>query len=75
MPLRARVENGRLQLDAPTELPDGTEVELVADDEGDDLSEREREALHDALLKSAASAEAGNRRLASAIIEELRRSV
>ena len=75
MRLRARVENGRLQLDAPTELPDGTEVDLVADDEGDDLTDHEREALHEALLKSAASAQAGNLRPASAIIEELRRSV
>jgi hypothetical protein len=75
MSLRARVENGRLQLDEPTDLPDGTEVDLVADDEGDDLSDREREALHEALLKPSASALAGDLRPAAAIIEELRRSV
>lgn len=75
MPLRARVENGRLQLDTPTELPDGTEVDLVADDGGDDLTDSERQALHEALSKSSASAEAGNLRPASAIIEELRRRV
>ena len=74
-PLRARVENGRLQLDTPTELPDGTEVDLVADDGGDDLTDNERHALHEALSKSAVSAEAGNLRPASAIIEELRRRV
>ena len=34
MPLRARVKNGRLLLDEPTELPDGTEVNLaVLDDD------------------------------------------
>jgi hypothetical protein len=47
-PLRARVENGRLQRDEPTELPDGTELNLVVDDEGDDLTEQERQALHGA---------------------------
>ena len=75
MRLRARVENGRLQLDEPTELPDGTELDLVADDEGDDLEDHEREALHKALLQSFASAQAGNLRPASALIEELRRRV
>lgn len=72
-PLRARVENGRLHLDEPTELPDGTELDLVVDDEGDDLTENERQALHSALSRSWASAEAGKLRPASAIIEELRR--
>ena len=57
------------------ELPDGTEVDLVADDGGDDLTDSERQALHEAVSKSSASAEAGNLRPASAIIEELRRRV
>jgi hypothetical protein len=35
-PLRARVQNGRLHLDEPTGLSDGTELELVVDDHGDD---------------------------------------
>jgi hypothetical protein len=48
-PLRARVENGRLVLDEPTTLPDGMVIDLVADDEGDDLTDQERKALHDAL--------------------------
>ena len=41
-PLRARVEKARLVLDEPTTLPDGTVVDLVADDEGDDLTDDER---------------------------------
>lgn len=61
-PLRARVENGRLRLDEPVDLPDGTVVDLVADDEGDDLSDAEREALHQALLRASESANAGSRR-------------
>ena len=48
-PLRARVEKGRLVLDEPTTLPEGTVVDLVADDEGDDLTNEERRALNEAL--------------------------
>jgi hypothetical protein len=71
-PLRAHVENGRLVLDEPTSLPDGTVVDLVADDEGDDLTDEDRRALHDALASSWRSAEAGRLRPASAIVDELR---
>jgi hypothetical protein len=46
--------------------------DLAADDEGDDLTEQERCALHNALSKSWASAEAGRLRLATEILEELR---
>jgi hypothetical protein len=69
--LRARVQNGRLVLDEPTTLPEGTVVQLVVDDEGDDLSDEERRALHDALSASWQSAEAGRLRSASAILNEL----
>lgn len=72
-PLRARVQNGRLVLNEPTTLPEGTVIELVADDEGDDLTDDERRALHEALSKSWESAEAGRLRPASAILDELRR--
>jgi hypothetical protein len=71
-PLRARVEKGRLVLDEPTTLPEGTFIDLVADDEGDDLSDDERRALHEALSSSWQSAEAGRLRPASAILDELR---
>jgi hypothetical protein len=33
-------------LDEPTTLPEGTVLDLVLDDEGDDLSDQDREALH-----------------------------
>jgi hypothetical protein len=71
--LRARVRNGRLVLDEPTTLPEGTVIDLVADDEGDDLTDEERRALHSALSASWNSAEAGRLRPASAILDELRR--
>ena len=38
-------EKGRPVLDEPTALPEGTVVNLVADDDGDDLTEEERRAL------------------------------
>jgi hypothetical protein len=71
-PLRARVEKGRLVLDEPTTLPEGTSVDLVVDDEGDDLTNDERRALHEALLTSWRSAEAGGVQPATRILDELR---
>ena len=72
-PLRARVEKGRLVLDEPTTLPEGMVVDLVADDEGDDLTNEERRALNEALSTSWRSAEAGSLQPASRILDELRR--
>jgi hypothetical protein len=71
-PLRARVEKGRLVLDEPTTLPEGTVLELVADDGGDDLTDDERRALQETLSTSWKSAEAGHLRPASDILNELR---
>jgi len=72
-PLRARVEKGRLISDEPTNLPEGTVIDLVADDEGDNLTDDDRRALHAALSASWTSAEAGRLRPAGEIIDELRR--
>jgi hypothetical protein len=56
-PMKAHVHNGRLVLDEPTDLPEGTEVRLtVADDEMDD---EERARLHASLERSMAQAKAG----------------
>ena len=43
-PLKARVHNGRLVLDEPTDLPEGEVVELMPVD-GDDMSDEERARL------------------------------
>jgi hypothetical protein len=72
-PLRARVEKGRLVLDEPTTLPEGMVADLVADDEGDDLTTEERSALHEALSTSWKSAEAGRLRPGKEILDELHR--
>lgn len=45
--VRARVKNGRLVVDEPTDLPEGTEVELASVD--DELDDEERARLHAAL--------------------------
>jgi len=52
MTLKARVKAGRLILDEPTDLPDGTEIELLPLDPGDWLDDQDRAALHQALRES-----------------------
>jgi len=46
-------------VDEPTDLPDGTEVELLPLDPGDWLDEADRTALHAALRDSDADVAAG----------------
>ncbi len=70
--LRARVKNGRLHLDEPTSLPDGTTLDLVLDDEGDDLTQRERMVLDRAIERAWASARKGKLRPAHHLINDLR---
>jgi len=74
MTLKAHVRNGRLVLDEPTELPEGTEVDLLPLDPGDWLDPADRAALHDALLASQADVEAGRLVDADEILRELRSS-
>lgn len=78
--LKARVENGRLRLDEPTELPDGQIVELVPVDEvlaleGDDLDDDERAALHRSIDQSIDDEQTGSLEDLSKIIAELRAQV
>jgi len=49
--LKAKVTNGRLVLDEPTDLPEGQVVELVYAD-GDDRDDADRAALHESLRES-----------------------
>ena len=56
--MKATARNGRLRLGEPTDLPEGTEVDLVPAD-GDDLDEDERRRLHEALAESEEDAAAG----------------
>jgi hypothetical protein len=70
--VRATVQNGRLVLDQPTELPDGTVLDLVLDDEGDELDDRQREALNAAIARSLRQSDEGRTAPADAIIDKLR---
>lgn len=72
--LKARVCNGRLALDEPTDLPEGTEVELTVADDGDDLDAEERAALHSALEEAWASVCAGEMQPMSEFLKELETS-
>jgi hypothetical protein len=56
---KAVVRNGRLVMDEPTELPEGTELALTVLDEGDDLDDADRARLHESLRRSMAQAKAG----------------
>lgn len=72
MTLKARVRAGRLVMDEPTDLPEGTEVELLPLDPGDWLDGTSRAALHKALLDSEADMKAGRPVDADVILRELR---
>lgn len=71
--VRARVQNGRLVVDEPTSLPEGTILDLVLDDEGDDLDAAERAARDDAIERAWQQARAGLGRPASDVLRDLRR--
>jgi hypothetical protein len=59
-PLKAIVRNGKLVLDeTPTDLPEGTELELVVADQGDDLDDEERARLHASIDRGLADIKAG----------------
>jgi len=72
MSVRATVRNGRLVVDQPTDLPEGTVLDLVVDDEGDQLDDAEREALNAAISRSLAQADAGRTASAEEILQRLR---
>ena len=55
--LKAHVRAGRLVLDAPTDLPEGAEVEVAV--LGDDLDPAERAELHASLDRAMEDADAG----------------
>lgn len=72
--LRAVVQNGRIILNEPTALPEGTVLNLVLDDEGDNLDENERGLLRAAIREGLAEAAAGQVISADDFLADLRRS-
>ncbi len=71
-PLRAHVENGRVVVDDPTNLPDGTVLRLVSVDDTDDLDADERAELHAAIREGIEDMTAGRTFDAADVIAELR---
>lgn len=76
-PLKAKVHNGRLILDEPTDLPEGEVVDLILVDEllasgGDYLDDEERERLHRSIERGLEDVKAGRTVEASKVIEKLR---
>ncbi len=69
--LKAHVRGGRLVLDEPTELPEGTEVELTVVDD-DDFDPEERARLDAALERSVEQARSGQLVDGDAVIQKLR---
>ena len=55
----AQVKNGRLTLDEPTDLPEGSVVPLEIAADWDDLDDEERAELHRELAASIAEHKAG----------------
>jgi hypothetical protein len=72
MTIKARVTAGRLVVDEPTDLPEGSELELLPLDPGDWLDDADRAALHEALNQSNADVAAGRLVDASHVISALR---
>ena len=72
MTLKARVKAGRLVVDEPTDLPEGTEIELLPLDPGDWLDDEDRAALHRALSASDEDVKAGRLVDANVVLRELR---
>jgi len=70
MTIKARVHNPDSWWTSPTELPEGTEVDLLPLDPGDWLDGEDRAALHRALL--AEDLEAGRVVDAEEVLRELR---
>ncbi len=71
--LTARVRNGRLVLDAETDLPKGTEVSLVPADWWDDLDDEDRLRLEQSLAQSEDDVKAGRVLPAEIVLRRLHR--
>ena len=72
MTITAQVRDGRIVVDAPTDLPEGTTVTLLPLDPGDWLDDTDRAALHEALARSEADVAAGRLVDATEVLRELK---
>jgi hypothetical protein len=70
-PLKAHVRNGRLLLDEPTDLPEGSEIELVL--VGDDFDPAERARVEQAVEDGIEDFERGDHVDGFDLIAQMRR--
>jgi len=73
MTITALVRDGRLVVNTPTNLPEGTTVTLLPLDPGDWLDDADRAALHQALGQSELDVTAGRLVDAADVLRELKR--
>ena len=71
--LKARVRNGHLILDEPSDFPEGTEIDLAMVDSSDELDAAESAALQEVLADSWASALRGETQPAGELLAKLRK--
>jgi hypothetical protein len=66
------VENGRLVVDEPVNLPEGTRVQLAVVDDADQLDDEDRRRLHVAIERGQQEIAQGKGVPAAQILAELR---
>lgn len=69
--LRAQVRGGRLVLDEPTDLPEGTQVELVEADPFSAMDPKQRERMEASIDRGLQQAKAGEVRPLDDVLNEL----
>lgn len=72
MTITGMVRDGRIVVNAPTDLPEGTTVTLLPLDPGDWLDDADRAALHEALGQSEADVAAGRLEDAAEVLRDLK---
>ena len=70
--LHARVRNGRVVVDEPTDLPDGASIELLMLDAAVEMEPGERQALEDSIRRGLEQADRGQGHSVEAVLERLR---
>ena len=71
--LHARVQNGRVVVDEPTDLPDGAKVDLLLLDAAAEMGEEERTALEASIGRGLAQADRGELHSIDEVLARLRR--
>ena len=74
MTLRGHVHDGKIVIDDPVDLPEGTQVQLALVDAGDELFDEDRARLHAAIETSQAEFKAGRGIPAERVLADLRAS-